>query len=1036
MRSAAKPLERLLGPKTTTLSLSPAPSPLPLLSPWPPTEPHSQPKLPPDPQTYANFLISLSKQSLLSQFRHPFDEIPHRARVSKDCKTLHARILKLGFQLSGRLGNALVDLYSKSGDLVYSQKAFDQLEKRDRPAWNSILSAHSRQGSTEEVIRAFRSMRCFGAPPDQFGFAIVLSACAQLAALNCGRQIHCEVIKSGFESDSFCEGSLIDMYSKCNHVADARRVFDGITNPDTISWTNMIAGYVRTGMFDEALRLFSRMEGSGGTPDQVTYVTAITACVSLGRLEDARALFMQMPLPNAVAWNAIISGHAQNGHETEALGFFKEMRSRGVKPTRSTLGSVLSAAANLMALGDGRQVHSEAIRLGLDTNVFVGSSLINLYAKCGRIQDARKVFNFSDERNLVMWNAMLGGHVQNGQPQEVIDLFSAMKGLGFKPDEFTFVSIFNACACLEDIYLGKQLHSVVIKSNLEVSLFTVNAVVDMYAKCGELNDAKKQFELISSRDAVSWNAMMVGLVHNKHEEEALSTFQRMRLDLLAPDEVSLATVISACTDLQAFEEGKQMHCLSIKSDLSKNVYAGSSLIDLYAKLGEVIAAKKVFLQMPEKSVVSWNALIAGFVQNNNEEAALDLFRQLQIEGLEPSQFTFASILPACSGPSRITMGQQVHCHTLKSGLLFNDTFLGVSLLGMYLKSRMLDDANKLFLDMPDNNSLVLWTAIISGHAQNGHNDDALLLFRKMRSYNIQSDEATFASVLGACADLAALGDGREIHSLIIKTGYNSYEYVSSALIDMYSKCGHVSASLQVFKELEGKEDIISWNSMIVGLAKNGYADEALNLFQAMEESQIKPDDITFLGILTACSHAGLVSEGRGFFDSMTMKYGITPRVDHYACLIDILGRGGSLKEAEELIDRLPFEPDGVIWATLLAACRMHGDGIRGKRAAEKLMELEPHNSSPYVLLSSIYAASGNWASAKEVREAMKERGVRKSPGCSWITVGSKTSLFIAGDKFHPDSVDIYETLVDLTVLMKEDGYVAEPDLLVLDEEFG
>lgn len=879
-------------------------------------------------------------------------------------------------------------------------------------------------------------MRCSGASPDQFGLAIVLSACARLAALNYGRQIHCDVVKSGFESSSFCEGSLIDMYSKCDHVTDARRVFEGITNPDTISWTNMITGYARIGMFDEALQLFSTMEGSGGTPDQVTYVTVMTACVSLGRLEDARALFVQMPLPNAVAWNAIISGHAQNGHEAEALGFFKEMRSRGVKATRSTLGSVLSAAANLMALDDGRQVHSEAIRLGLDANVFVGSSLINMYAKCSCMGDARKVFNFSDERNVVMWNAMLSGHSQNGQPQEVIDLFSAMESSDFKPDEFTFVSIFNACACLEDIDLGKQLHSVVIKSNLEVSLFIVNAVVDMYAKCGELNDAKQQFKLISNRDAVSWNAMIVGLVHNKDEEEALSTVQRMRLDGLVPDEVSLATVISACTDLQAFEEGKQIHCLSIKSHLSKNVYVGSSLIDFYAKLGEVTAAKKVFLQMPEKSVVSRNALIAGFVQNNNEEEALDLFRQLQIEGLEPSQFTFASILPACSGPSGTTMGQQVHCHTLKSGLLFNDTFLGVSLLGMYLKSRMLDDAKRLFLDMQENNSLVLWTAIISGHAQNGYNDDALLLFQEMRSYNIRSDEVTFASVLGACADLAALGDGREIHSLIVKTGYNSYEYVSSALIDMYSKCGHVTASHQVFKELERKEDIIAWNSMIVGLAKNGCAEEALNLFQAMEKSNIMPDDITFLGILTACSHAGLVFEGRSFFDSMTSKYEITPRVDHYACLIDILGRGGFLKEAEELIDRLPFEPDCVIWATLLAACRMHGDGIRGKRAAEKLMELEPHNSSPYVLLSSIYAASGNWASAKVVREAMRERGARKSPGCSWITVGNKTSFFTAGDKFHPDAVDIYETLVDLTVLLKEDGYVAETDLLFLDEEFG
>ncbi|OAY85841.1 Pentatricopeptide repeat-containing protein, mitochondrial [Ananas comosus] len=889
-------------------------------------------------------------------------------------------------------------------------------------------------GSSEEVVGDFRSIRCSNGRPDQFGLAVVLSACARLDALNYGRAVHCDVVKDGFGSSSFCEGALVDMYSKCDRIADARKVFDGITHPDTISWTNMIAGYVRVAMCSEALELFFRMEKNGGVPDQVTYVTVISACVSSGKLDDAKSLFTRMNSPNTVAYNAIISGYTQNGLEDDALGFYKEMRRKGLRPTRSTLGSVLSAAANLTALDGGRQIHSEAIRFGLDSNVYVGSALINMYAKCSLIGDARKLFYFLDDKNIVTWNAMLNGLVQNERPEQAIELFLGMRQLGVETDEFTLVSLFGSCASLESSDFGRQLHCAVIKSNLGSNLYIGNAVLDMYAKCGELNDAKAQFELIQNKDGVSWNAFIVGLVRNEEEEEALRMFKKMRLDAVAPDEVSLASVISACSNLQAIEAGKQIQCLSIKFSLSSNQFVGSSLIDFYSKLGEMGAAEKVYQRMHERSVVTMNALTAGYVQNNNQSAAFNVFRQIQANELDPSSVTFASILPACTGPFGSIMGKQVHCRTLKSGLLYNDTFLGVSLLGMYLKSKMIEDANELFAEMPHTNSLVLWTAIISGHAQNGCSDEALSLFWKMRSCNVRSDEAAFASVLGACADLASITDGKEVHSLIIKSGFASYGTASSALVDMYSKCGDVHSSFKVFENMENKEDIISWNSMIVGLAKNGYAPEALTMFQKMRESNIEPDDVTFLGVLTACAHAGLVTEGRHFFDSMTEIYRIAPRLDHYACMVDLLSRVGHLKEAQDFIEGSPFEPDSVIWATFLAACRTHNDEIRGKIAAEKLAELEPTNSSTYILLSNLYASSGNWSGAKMVREAMRERGVRKSPGCSWITVGNKTSLFLAGDKFHPDSVIIYEILSDLIGVMKQHEHVNE--LLLLDEGLG
>lgn len=896
-----------------------------------------------------------------------------------------------------------------------------------------MLSAHSKQGLLESVIDAFAAMCRASTLPDEFGFSTVLKAIARMESLAYGRAVHCQIVKCGLESSPFCEGSLINMYAKCGCALDARIVFDGIGCPDTISWTAMIEGYVRIGEAEDALKLFEKMQVLGMRPDSVTFVTVITAFMNLGRLESARDLFRQMPSPNAEAWNAIISRHAQSGYEDEALDLFREMRARNVKPTRSTLGSVLSAIASLTALDEGRAVHSEAIRFGLDSIVYVGSSLINMYAKCHLVEDARRVFDVSNERNIVMWNAMVGGYLQNERPADVIGFFLKMKRHGIEVDEVTLLSLFGACASLGNLELGRQLHCNVIKRNLMGSLYLANAVVGMYVKSGELIDAKRQFELISSRDNVSWSTIIAGYAQNEGEEEAMNLFQRMRLEGVTPDEASVASVISSFANSQAFEEGTQLHCFAMKCNLDLSPYVGSSLIDMYAKFGVLDSANKIYMDMPERTVASWNALIAGHAQNNKEQKALDLFRQMQIEGIEPSEFTFASVLPACNGRWGLDMGKQVHCKLLKSGLLCGYAFLEVSLLSMYLKVMSPEDANQLFLEIPENKNKVLWTAIISGHTHSGYSEEALILFQKMRGSDICSDEATFASVLKACADLASLRDGKEVHGLIIKTGFSSYQYTGSALIDMYSKCGNVDASFQAFEELSSKADVILWNPMIVGFAKNGFAEEALMLFHQMQELNITPDDVTFLGILTACSHAGLVPQGRGFFHLMVKKYRIVPRPYHYACMIDLLGRGGYLKQAEEFIDELPFEPDGVIWATMLSACRAHGDEVRGKYAAEKLICLEPHNSSSYVLLSNIYSASGNRTGAKMLRQAMRESGVRKTPGCSWIEVGNNTSIFVAEDKLHPSATSIYQMLKDLNIEMKEESYVAEPDWLMLDE---
>ncbi|KAK4804777.1 hypothetical protein SAY86_004594 [Trapa natans] len=974
---------------------------------------------PPEEIKYTSLLQACLRQCKKIKTHHSLDEMSQRDEASRICRIIHGQSLKLGLSSKGSLGNAILDLYGKCGYVGFAGKAFDELEGRDIVSWNSVLSMYSKLGQLSYVTRLFGLIREDGLLPNEFTYAVVFSACARMVNLNLGRQAHCDLIKVGWERSSFCEGSLIDMYGKCEVMVDARRIFDGAVDPDKVSWTAVIAGYVQVCLLDEATKLYKEMMEFGPVPDQVTSITIINAYSSLGRLTEARELFYQLPNPNVVAWNVMISGHAQKGLELEAINLYMNMRKVGLKPTRSTLGSVVSAIAGLGALDYGSIIHAEAMKLGLTDNVYVGSSLVSLYAKCEEMKSAEKVFVAHDEKNVVLWNAMLGGYGQNGYPNMVIELFRRMKQCGFQPDEHTYTSILSAIASLELLEAGCQLHCHVIKKKLGQNLFIGNALVDMYAKCSAIEESSKLFERLKNRDNVSWNAIIVGYSQNGEENRAFEMFRRMNYSGIYPSEVALASILSACAGIQAIDQGEQCHCIAVKLGLEMSLYSASSLIDMYSKCGEIRAAHDVLYRMPNLSVVSVNAMIAGYANNDLEEA-ISLFQEMKAIGLRPSPITFASLLDACKDSQRVHLGKQIHCLVLKSGHQCHEDLLGISLIGMYMNTREKADGYQLFSEFPNPKGTILWTALISGFNQNDCNVDALHCFQEMRNSNIQPDQATFACVLKASASLSSLRDGKKIHSLAFHTGFDLDELTSAALIDMYAKCGEVRCSVQVFNEMETKTDVVSWNSMIVGFAKNGFAGEALEVFSEMQRScSCSPDDVTFLGILTACSHAGLVSKGREVYEEMVNLYKIQPRADHCACMVDLLGRWGFLQEAEHFIDQLNFETDPKIWATLLSACRLHGDETRGKWAAEKLIQSEPHNSAPYVLLSNIYAASGNWYEVNSLRREMREKGVKKLPGCSWIMVGEKTNLFIAGDESHPSAGEIRSFLKDLTDLMKD-----------------
>ncbi|KAH9295945.1 hypothetical protein KI387_039533, partial [Taxus chinensis] len=598
-----------------------------------------------------------------------------------------------------------------------------------------------------------------------------------------------------------------------------------------------------------------------------------------------------------------------------------------------------------------------------------------------------------------------------------------------------------------------------------------------YAKRGSMENARKLFQAMPQcqRSAVAWNTLIAGYAKQEGcEEEALKLFEEMLCQGFEADGFAYGSVLCGCASLGALEQGRQIHGDVIRRGMLSDVYLGSALVDMYSKCCSIKDACQVFDAMPQRNVVSWNGMIAGYDQNGRSDMALELFgKMLKTDdgNVMPDQFTVATVVSACASLSDLAHGKQMHGYIIKNDSVNWDVFLGNALVDMYAKCGRIENAHNVFDKMPERDviswtaliagyaksasfeeaqsvfdkmperNVISWNAIIAGHAQNGHSEEAAGLFCQMKREGIYPTHYTFANVLSACASLATLELGEQVHSHIVKagfqfkTGFDADVFVGNSLVDMYAKCGNiVNARLAFNKLLE--RDGVSWNAMIVGYAQNGYGKEALEVFEQMLKESMIPDRITLIGVLSACSHAGLVDEGRHHFNSMTQVHCITPLPEHYACMIDILGRAGHLDEADKIIKSMPFEPDSITYVALLAACRIHGNVELGKWAAEHIFELDPLNSGPYVLLSNIYADAGRWDDVDKVRKLMKDRGVQKKPGCSWVEVNRRVHIFKAEDTSHPQTKEIYASLEILAAQMKEAGYVPNTKFVLhdVDEE--
>ncbi|KAK9272783.1 hypothetical protein L1049_003160 [Liquidambar formosana] len=679
-----------------------------------------------------------------------------------------------------------------------------------------------------------------------------------------GSVLHGHLVKVGVSSERYIAIKLLIMYLNSRKSAEVDELLREFNGFDLTVCNCVISSNVKWGNLDEARRLFDEMPER----NEVSWTALISGFMKYGRVEESMWYFERNPFPNVVSWTAGISGFVQNGFNFEALKLFLRLLESGIMPNAVTFASVVRACAGLGDFGLGMSVLGLIVKAGFEHKLSVSNSLITLQLRLGEIDLARKIFDRMEKRDVVSWTAIL----------------------------------------------------------------------DMYVEMGDLREARRIFDEMPERNEVSWSAMIARYSQSGYTEEALKLFHQMVQDGFNPNVSCFASILRALASLEALRAGMNIHGHVVKIGIEEYVFISTSLIDLYCKCGKTEDGRLVFDLVPEKNVASWNSMVGGYSLNGHLEEAEELFEQI---------------------PKK------------------------------------------------DN---VSWNTILSGYLENGQCDKVFEVFHEMLLSGETPNNSTFSIVISACASIASVEKGKNLHGKIIKCGIQYDVFLGTALTDMYAKSGDIGSSKQVFNQIPEKSEI-SWTVMIQGLAENGFAEESLILFEEMERtSSVTPNELMLLAVLFACSHCGLVDKGLLYFRSMERVYGIKPKGRHYTCVVDMLSRSGRLAEAEEFIKTMPFQAETNAWAALLSGCNTYKNEEIAERTAKMVWELAEKNSAGYVLLSNIYASAGRWIDVSNIRKLMREKGLKKSGGCSWVEVRNQVQSFYSEDGNHSQSAEIYGIL--------------------------
>lgn len=643
-------------------------------------------------------------------------------------------------------------------------------------------------------------------------------------------------------------------------------------------------------------------------------------------------------------------------------------------------------------------LHAQIHLTGTQRSSFLFDKLVSAYARFGFLDEANKVFeNASAEclSDLLLWNSILRANVKHGQYEEALRIYLRMKKLGVKPDGYTFPLVVRVCASLGDYKLAKNVQCHVVHMGLHTNLYVVNELMGMYGKLGNMGDARRLFDKMAEKSHISWNILLSGYALNYDCDNAFEIFCKMEMEDFGPNQVTWTSLLSSHARCGRHKETLHLYNLMRRSKIfgtSAEVLA--VVISVCADSGE-----------REKGEVSHGDVIKG--------------------GFEKYIFVMNSLVSM--------YGKQGAVSDAKNLFLKMETRNRVSwnaLISSFAECGLCDEAFAIFSQLenlkeypvlrPD---VISWSAVIGGFALKGNGEECFKLFRRMQFSKVLANFVTIASVLSVCAEISCLRFGREIHGHATKAIIDGNILVGNGLINMYTKCGSLSEAHSVFEKIDCK-DIISWNSMISGYKMHGRAFDALRTFELMISSGYKPDGVTFVALLSACSHVGLVKKGKDLFDQMKRVFRIKPQLEHYACMIDLLGRAGLLQEASDLVNAMPMEPNAHVWGSLLNSCKMYKNTEFAKLISSRIFSLDSDMTGSYMLLSNIYATTGRWEDSASVRVSAKTKGLKKIPGQSWIEVKKKVYMFSSGISLQTETKDIYQAVKDLGRQM-EIGYLPD-----------
>ncbi|KAJ6954205.1 hypothetical protein NC652_005824 [Populus alba x Populus x berolinensis] len=624
----------------------------------------------------------------------------------------------------------------------------------------------------------------------------------------------------------------------------------------------------------EARKVESQLLGACPTPPTFLLNRAIDTYGKCRCLEDAKELFDEMPQRDGGSWNAMIRACLQCVRPEKALSYFGDMHKQGVYANEVTFSSALRACGDVLELCLSRQIHGLIVKYGFCGNVIVGSSLVDVYGKCGAMSESRRIFDEIENPNNVTWNIIVRRYLEVGDENEAVAMFFKMFRAKLRPLSYTFSNALVACSDMRAVKEGMQIHGVATKINFEEEEVVLSSLIDMYVKCGEIQSARRVFDLPGSRDLISW----------------------------------------------------------------------TSMVSAYAMSGRMREARELFDEMPERNMVSYNALLAGYIRSLQWEEALDFVYLMCRTTKSIDHITLQLMLNVCSGLSDVDRGKQVHGFIYRHGWLSN-TLIGNALLDMYCKCGNLRSAGVWFHQMRQSRDSVSWNVLLTSYARRQMSEQAMSIFREMQ-WETKPHKFIFATLLAACANTFALDQGKQIHGFMIRNDYDIDTVIAGALLDMYSKCRCLEYALIVFREAD-KRDLVLWNSMILGCCHLGRGKLALRLFGFMEEEGTKPDNVTFQGILLACVYEGHVDLARQYFNSMSSKYCIIPRLEHYESIIELLSRYGCMNELENFIKDMPFDPTAPMLTRVVDACKEHQWWRLGEWAAKRLDELSPSVPLPF-----------------------------------------------------------------------------------------